>query len=400
MRQYLLLLTTAVLLFKLSSSDVLSEEDSVCDSVVSCQSKFAEYQRKIEELKNKEKSLGNEIAFMDNQIGLTGAKIAEVSSRIMEKERELGELARDIADLEVRLDRVSRSLDFQRSLFARRANASYKGSRVSTLELLLGSGSFSDFIIKLKYSKVLELQDQKLLKQMEDTRKNFTSQKVIVRDKKEKVAVVKAAIETEKKNLESYKSSLNLTRKEKQMLLSVTQNDEAKYRSLLTKALAEKEAFARAIAGLELKDGKTIKRSEVIAIMGNSGSPYCSTGSHLHLEVRQNGQAVNPADFLGSHDVTYEEGVESMNFRGDWSWPLSDPVVISQEYGMSFWAKRGFYGGSPHTGIDMYNNADTVITALADGTLYRGSTICGKSVLKYAAIDHGNGLFSYYFHIQ
>ena len=398
-RWFVPLVILNLLVFLLVSLPALAEGD-VCDSVSSCQSKIAEFQKKLEDLKNKEKTFNNEIAFIDNQIGLMSAKIAEVNSEIAVKQKELTELSGEIEDLEIRLDRVSRSLSFQRDVFAQRATASYKSSRISTLELLLGSGSFSDLVMKLKYLKVLEVQDQKLLKQMEETRKNFTSQKVIIRDKKDKVEVVKESIEAEKKDLESYKISLNSQKKEKQLLLNVTKNDETKYRSLLAQALAEKDALDRAIAGLQLKDGKPVKAGEPIAVMGNSGYPGCSTGTHLHLEVRQNGSVISPAGYLSSHEINYEDGVATMNYAGSWSWPLADPITVSQEFGMSFWAKRGFYGGGPHTGIDMYNTGDTIVYAVADGTLYRGSINCSGSVMKYVAVDHGEGFFSYYFHVQ
>lgn len=63
-----------------------------------------------------------------------------------------------------------------------------------------------------------------------------------------------------------------------------------------------KTRFAH-LSKFNVKKGQTIKRGEVIGYVGNSGK---STGPHLHYEVEQNGQKVNPIGFFHS-DLTPEQ---------------------------------------------------------------------------------------------
>ena len=49
-----------------------------------------------------------------------------------------------------------------------------------------------------------------------------------------------------------------------------------------------------------VKPGDPIKRGQVISLMGTSGM---STGYHLHYEVWQNGQALNPIKFVKADEV-------------------------------------------------------------------------------------------------
>ena len=49
------------------------------------------------------------------------------------------------------------------------------------------------------------------------------------------------------------------------------------------------------MSALNVFAGQRVKKGDIIGFMGSTGR---STGSHLHYEVRIDGEAVNPSSFL------------------------------------------------------------------------------------------------------
>ena len=70
---------------------------------------------------------------------------------------------------------------------------------------------------------------------------------------------------------------------------------------------------------------------------------------------------------------------------------------VTQRYGKTPWSWR--YSGGKHTGIDMVSS-NTYIYAPDDGRIVKGTAGCYGSSMNYAAIEHGGGVISYYFHIR
>lgn len=341
--------------------------------------------QKISEAQSKGKTLNAEITSMDSKIKL---KVLEVS----ETEEKIGALGEEIENLTDKIGRLETSLTKLSEVLINRMVTSYKTSRVSFLSLLVSSDGLAEFINKVKYIKLAQAHDQEMMTNIEFAKVDYSDQKNL-REKK------KLEQESLKTKLEGQKKDLDKNKKDKEALLTQTKNDEATYQKLLQQALAEKQALEAALV-TGVKVGP-IKQGDPIALVGNTGYPSCSTGAHLHFEVRKNNQWVNAADYLKARTVEdHQNGGTTTMGTGSWEWPLEGEVLVTQYYGKTPYSWRYAYSGGIHTGIDMYSNTSAVIRAPKEGTLYSSSQDCGGSTIKIKYIEHGDGVISFYLHVQ
>jgi len=345
-----------------------------------------ELKQKITDTQSKEKSLNAEISSMDNQIKLVELNIRKTKNEIDALGEEIVSLSGQIEGLEDMLSTIVK-------LFSKRVVFSYATSRTSQLMLLLSSTNFSDLLSRAKYLQRVQLNDQQEMTRIQNTKIDLT-------DRKQKREEKKLTQEQLKRDLEIQNNQLAANLKAKNALLEQTKNDEATYQNLLQQALAEKEALEAALVNGE-KVGP-VKAGDAIALMGNTGYPACSTGTHLHFEIRKNNQWVNPGDYLKSKSTAdQQDGGTSSIGSGNWDWPLEGDLILTQHYGQTPYSWRYTYSGGIHTGIDLYSNSSSIIRAPKDGTLYSSSQNCGgSSVIKIKYIEHGDGIVSFYLHVQ
>jgi septal ring factor EnvC (AmiA/AmiB activator) len=340
------------------------------------------------EVGQKKATLKSEIAKFNTKIFLTTAQIVQTATQIKTLEEE-------ITSLTVKIFQLDKSLDELSGILVKRIAETYKKSSLDPLALFLSSEGFNEFVSRFKYLRVIQHHDRKLLLQMETARTNYDDQKTL---KEEKQTQLEAA----QQKLESQKVLLAQQKADRENLLKITQNDEKRFQSLLAAARAEQEAMLSVMrhALALLKDGTPIGQGSEIALMGNTGYPCCSTGTHLHFEIRKDGAAHDPASYLKAREVTWNNEPDGpFGFSGDWEWPMENPR-ITQGFGMTHYARIGYYAGGPHTGVDIVGSP-VVIRAPKPGTLYHGSTVCGSGCgINYVAVDHGDGLISWYWHCQ
>jgi len=326
----------------------------------------------LSKLTSQSKTLSNQIAQFDAQIKLTTLKITQTEEKI----KLLGG----------RINQLKDSITVLETAFSSRAVETYKLSRFeSNFVFLLTAPDIEDTVSRFHYLQKIQEADRSLFERLQNAQTTYEVEKVDQED-------LHNELEIQKKNLNNQKTS-------KATLLTATKNDEKKYQSLLSQALAEKAAIEKAlVSGVNVGP---VKRGEPIALVGNSGYPGCSSGKHLHFELRKNNVWIDPLPYLQSKTIINEQdGGNSTVGSGSWPWPIEDSVRVTQFYGHTPYSWRYSYSGGNHTGLDMVSTSSDVIRAPADGTLFKSAQNCSGSTINIVYIEHGDSLISLYLHVQ
>ena len=348
----------------------------------------AELESKIKEARGQQQTLASTIAYLDNKINLTRAEIERT-------ENELKLLEEEITTLTVKISRLDIDLTSISKLLVTRIGAAYKRSLFNPVYMVFSQGGLSDFFERNKYLQSVQQNDRKLLLELQNSKDEHETQKLAKETKQ-------ADAEKLRQTLAAQKTALGGQKVSKQELLDLTKNNEAKYQSIMAAAKAEMVAIQSILAGYgqEVKVGGINEGERIATII--SGSSACSTGTHLHFEIGNNGVNVNPTGYLKSQEVEWNTcwlgECDQFSFNGSWNWPINGKPIITQGYGMTAYAKSGAYRGGPHTGIDMVSG-DLVVKAVKNGTLYRGSIGCAGKTLYYVKVEQENNIDTYYLHV-
>ncbi len=167
---------------------------------------------------------------------------------------------------------------------------------------------------------------------------------------------------------------------------------------MVARAKAELEAIQSVIAGKGKEtEVKQVNEGDTIASV-ISGVSACSTGTHLHFEVTKDSNRLNPFSVLKSTSLNWDNDDPQVNGSGSWSWPINEPIRVTQSYGKTSYSSR--YAGNFHTGIDIVNSGNLTVKAAKSGKLFRGAIGCGGGTLRYVRVHQDEGYDSYYLHVN
>ena len=185
----LLILVALVLALFLSVETVTVSAASLSD----LNSRIKENQKKLEEGKDKENALASQVSALEQQLGQLESAISEGEARLVVLEQELAAAQEKVETQNENLNARLRNM--------------YKSGSVGFLDVLLDSGSFSEFLTNLDLVERIYSSDQTVLSDLEDAHKE-------VEQKKQEVETLQSELKTSKAETEKSKATVEAKKAE------------------------------------------------------------------------------------------------------------------------------------------------------------------------------------------
>ncbi len=335
---------------------------------------FASAEQSSADLRNQLNSANQQVQDLQVQVDSHSEEAATLADQIAGMDKAITQVQAQVADTQTKTDAASAQLTaIQKEMAGKQAilNAyiqeQYFNPDPSAVEILASSGSLSQVIDRQEYISQAQSKINDALQGVVEAKKVLEGRK--------------AELDTLTQQLGQQRAGIEAQRAAKQVLLDKTKGDEAIYKAQLQEAQANQDKINKSLEWLA-KSGNLVskghvEKGQIIGYVGLTGNTF---GAHLHFETRVGGQTTNPMPYLSSGRLAYP--VEGFSF--------------AQGYGPSACSYCGY---SFHTGVDLAVGYGTPIRAASAGEIIVNAFTSdgyGHKII----IDHGNGLWTLYGHMQ
>ncbi|MBQ7542731.1 MAG: peptidoglycan DD-metalloendopeptidase family protein [Clostridia bacterium] len=321
-----------------------------------------EQKDKIASLESQINDLNEQIDILDAKIAVLNSDIQGLNDNILALDAEIEDVNAQITATRIEINMAETNISQTYKKYMERMKLSYMMGQSSRLELLIGADSLSDILTRQQFLQNAAKYDNELIKSIEEDIDSLNEMNVSLDAAMDRVTQKKAEVEKEKKELQAKQASVQSTESDltaKKYTADAKRGDAVAMLKTLDKESEEYKRMNEQLAAEKIKVS-----AEIDALIAAQGS---SEGDEMPVETKNDGSLI---------------------------WPLPYPnCYISAYYGQ-------YPSGGEHHGVDICVSGGTEGKNIVAAQSGRAMTVgYGHwSMGNYIILDHGNGLFTAYYH--
>ena len=321
-----------------------------------------EQKQKISTLESEITDLNSQISILDQKIGVLNGDISTLNASIDSLDAEIEDIEAQITATKIEVAMSEKKIDLTYEKLMNRLKMSYMIGQSSSLELLMGAEDLSDILTRQQYLQNAAEYDKALIDGLESdieklhdmndaldsAMKIVNGKKAEVENQKQDLQDKRADVQSSANELANKKYAVNVKRSDAVAMLKTLDTQSEEYKRIKKQLDAEKEKVSQ----------------EIDAMIAAQGSQQ---GEEMSVDIKNDGTLI---------------------------WPMPyDNCYISAYY-------PAYSDGSPHHGIDICVSGGTegknIVAAQSGKVMNIGYN--HWSMGNYIILDHGNGLFTAYYH--
>ncbi len=326
-----------------AETTITPEEDilRLSDTVDTKKTQLQELQKRIDEYKKLIATKQTEQVSLTNQIALIENRIAKAELDIEAAELEIDSVTLEIELLDHEIVMREEQIERDQEILAELLREIRGYDDDSTLEILLGAKTFSDFYTHLHFLEDIQSRLQETLDEVQEIKAERQAKRAVQEERR-------LALENLKKKLEEKRAQLEDERGSKEYLLFAAEASETRFQEFLRDLRAESQLMDAQVSSLEKQLSSRLKDYDV--------------------------------DFGGGTLI---------------SWPLSSVELITTYFHDPDYPFRYLF---EHSGLDIRASQGTAVLAAAPGIV--ASTKTGRLYGNYIVVIHANGMSTLYAHLS
>ena len=361
----LTLLFSVVSISASAERDFQAEIDALEDKIDANNSSASNNKKNREQLNAEIKNLQQQIDIYNEKISALDEQIDKKNAEISKYNDEINALNKEIAETNNEIENVNKQIDEAYALLKERLRASYMAGETSTLELLLGATDYESFLTRLELLSSIARRDQNLITGLENSIEELNELIASLDVKKQQQEEKKAAVETQKNEIEAVKAQ------------------QVEARNSLDSKQSQIESRVQSI-------------NDILSKLDSSSAEYRAQQEQIRAEQAAYDAAKTGGMSSGSGSLGTGGGTSNIG-----SYPVSSKGMICPlQYSNAYISQH--YGHNGHKGTDLCTRGGSgstmgkEIRAAASGTVYSAEYHYSWGNNVY--INHGNGVYTRYAH--